>query len=61
MILFQKKQSIQAKIKKYYDGKAKLDHVHFSQVADSDARVLALQSGEVDLANTIDYSSLKFI
>lgn len=28
-------------------------------MADSDARVLALQSGEVDLANTIDYSSLK--
>ena len=48
-----------SKNKKYYDGKAKLDHVHFSQVADSDARVLALQSGEVDLANTIDYSSLK--
>ena len=47
-----------SKNKKYYDGKAKLDHVHFSQVADSDARVLALQSGEVDLANTIDYSSL---
>ena len=47
------------KNKKYYDGKAKLDYVHFSQVADSDARVLALQSGEVDLANTIDYSSLK--
>lgn len=43
----------------YYDGKAKLDHVHFTQVSDSDARVLALQSGEVDLANTIDYSSLK--
>ena len=43
----------------YYDGKAKLDHVHFSQVSDSDARVLALQSKEVDLANTIDYSSLK--
>ena len=41
----------------YYDGKAKLDHVHFTQV--SDARVLALQSKEVDLANTIDYSSLK--
>ena len=48
-----------SKNKKYYDGKAKLDHVHFSQVTDSDARVLALQSGEVDLANTIDYSSLK--
>ena len=43
----------------YYDGKAKLDHVHFTQVSDSDARVLALQSKEVDLANTIDYSSLK--
>ena len=43
----------------YYDGKAKLDHVHFIQVADSDSRVFALQSGEVDLANTIDYSSLE--
>ena len=43
----------------YYDGEAKLDHVHFIQVADSDARVFALQSGEVDLANTIDYSSLE--
>lgn len=43
----------------YYDGKAQLDHVHFTQVSDSDARVLALQSKEVDLANTIDYSSLK--
>ena len=43
----------------YYDGKAKLDHVYFTQVSDSDARVLALQSKEVDLANTIDYSSLK--
>ena len=32
---------------------------HFTQVSDSDARVLALQSKEVDLANTIDYSSLK--
>ena len=39
--------------------KPKLDHVHFTQVSDSDARVLALQSREVDLANTIDYSSLK--
>lgn len=42
----------------YWDGEVKLDTVHFKQVVDSDARILALQTGEVDLATTIDYTNL---
>ncbi|WP_041139546.1 ABC transporter substrate-binding protein [Beduini massiliensis] len=44
--------------KNYWDGQVGLETVHFTQVADSDSRVLALQSGEVDLVTTIDYSNL---
>ena len=44
--------------KSYWDGQVGVETVHFTQVADSDSRVLALQSGEVDLATTIDYSNL---
>lgn len=48
-----------AKNEHYWDGTPGLDTITVSEVADSDSRVLALQSGEVDLTNTIDNSSLE--
>jgi len=42
----------------YWDGEVQLASVHFVQVADADARVLALQNGEVDMVTTIDYSNV---
>lgn len=42
----------------YWQGEVGLESVKFTQIADSDARVLALQSGEVDMVTTIDYSNL---
>ncbi|MDD3368782.1 MAG: ABC transporter substrate-binding protein [Lachnospiraceae bacterium] len=43
----------------YWDGEPGLDSITVTQVADSDSRVLALQSEEVDLTNTVDNSSLE--
>lgn len=42
----------------YWNGEPGLDSITVSQIADSDARVMALQSGETDLTNTIDHTSL---
>lgn len=42
----------------YWDGEGGLDTISVVQVADSDSRVLAMQSGEADLTTTIDNSNL---
>ena len=38
----------------YWDGEPGLDTITVTQIADADARTMALQSGEVDITNTID-------
>ena len=42
----------------YWDGEAGLDTISVTQIADADARGMAVQSGEVDLTNTIDNTSV---
>lgn len=42
----------------YWDGPVGLDTITVTQIVDSDARVMALQSGEIDLTNTIDNTSV---
>lgn len=42
----------------YWDGKPGLDGITVTQIADADARAMALQSGEIDLTNTIDNTSV---
>lgn len=42
----------------YWDGTPGLDSISIVQIADSDARAMALQSGEVDITNTIDNTSI---
>lgn len=42
----------------YWDGEAGLDTITVTQIADADSRAMALQSGEVDLTNTIDTTSV---
>lgn len=42
----------------YWDGDVGLDSITVTQIADADARAMSLQSGEVDLTNTIDSTSL---
>lgn len=42
----------------YWDGEVGLDSVSVTYIADESARVMALQSGEVDLSNYIDYQSI---
>ncbi len=42
----------------YWGGEVGLDSITVTQIADSDARAMALQSGEVDLTNTIDNTTL---
>lgn len=42
----------------YWDGPAGLDTIMVRQVADSDSRVMAMQSGEADLTTTIDNTNL---
>ncbi|MDO5552044.1 MAG: ABC transporter substrate-binding protein, partial [Lachnospiraceae bacterium] len=42
----------------YWDGEPGLDTITINQVADSDSRVMAMQSGEADLTTTIDNTSL---
>lgn len=55
---FQSEQSVElAKNENYWDGKPGLDQIEVTQIADSDARAMALQSGEIDLTNTIDQTS----
>lgn len=42
----------------YWDGEPGLDTITVTQIADADARTMALQSGEVDITNTIDNTSV---
>ena len=42
----------------YWDGTAGLDTITVTQIADADARAMAIQSGEIDLTNTIDNTSV---
>lgn len=42
----------------YWGGEAGLDSITVTQIADADARAMALQSGEIDLTNTIDNTSV---
>lgn len=42
----------------YWGGAPGLDTVTVTQIADADARAMALQSGEVDITNTIDNTSV---
>lgn len=41
----------------YWDGEPGLDTVTVVQIADGDARAMSLQSGEIDITNTIDNTS----
>lgn len=43
----------------YWNGEAGLDTITVTQIADANARAMALQSGETDLTNTIDNKSLE--
>ncbi len=43
---------------RYWDGEPGLDRITINQVADSDSRVMAMQSGEADLTTTIDNTNL---
>lgn len=55
---FQSEQSVElVKNETYWDGEPGLDRIEVTQIADSDARAMALQSGEIDLTNTIDQTS----
>lgn len=55
---FQSEQSAElVKNENYWDGEPGLDRIEVTQIADSDARAMALQSGEIDLTNTIDQTS----
>lgn len=47
-----------AKNENYWDGEAGLDTITVSQIADAEARVMALQSGETEMTVTLDYTSL---
>lgn len=42
----------------YWDGETGLDTISVTQIVDADARGMAVQSGEVDLTNTIDNTSV---
>ncbi len=42
----------------YWDGEVGLDSINVTQIVDADARAMALQSGEIDLTNTIDHTSV---
>jgi len=42
----------------YWDGAVGLDTITVTQIADADARAMAIQSGEIDLTNTIDNTSV---
>lgn len=48
-----------AKNDDYWDGEAGLDTITVSEIADSEARVMALQSGETEMSVTLDNASLK--
>lgn len=42
----------------YWDGEVGLDSISVTYIADESTRVMAMQSGEVDMTNYIDYQSL---
>ena len=42
----------------YWDGAVGLDTITVTQISDADARAMAIQSGEIDLTNTIDNTSV---
>lgn len=46
------------KNEKYWDGIPGLDTITVTQIADADARTMAVQSEEIDIANTIDNTSV---
>lgn len=43
----------------YWDGEVGLDTITFSEIPDSEARVMALQSGETEMTVTLDNASLR--
>ncbi len=43
----------------YWDGEPGLDGITVTQIVDSDARAMSVQSKEIDLTNTIDNTTLK--
>ncbi len=43
---------------RYWDGQPGLDSATVTQIVDGDARAMALQSGEIDITNTIDNTSV---
>ncbi|MDU3490256.1 MAG: ABC transporter substrate-binding protein [Clostridiales bacterium] len=45
--------------KNYWDGEVGLDSISVTYIADESARVMAMQSGEVDMTNYITYQSIK--
>ena len=56
---FTSEQSVELeKNENYWDGEAGLDTISVTQIADSDARAMAIQSGETDITNTIDNKSV---
>ena len=56
---FVSEQSIELeKNPNYWDGEAGLDTISVKYVSDSNSRAMAVQSGELDLANSIDYTAL---
>ena len=42
----------------YWDGEVGLDSISVTYIADESTRVMAMQSGEIDLTNYIDYQSI---
>lgn len=43
----------------YWGGEVGLDTITFTKISDAEARVMALQSGEVDMTVTIDHTNIK--
>ncbi len=43
----------------YWNGEVGLDTITFTRVSDAEARVMALQSGELDMTVTIDHTNIK--
>lgn len=57
---FLSEQSVElVKNENYWDGEAGLDRITVTQIADADARAMAIQSGEIDITNTIDNTSVQ--
>lgn len=56
---FVSEQSVELKKnEKYWGGEVGLDTISVTQIADSDARAMSIQSGEIDITNTIDNTSV---